>query len=239
MISDILKSFNDNYNNLIEKYKTDNVTRESIGKYIDHTLLKPEATGEDIKKICREAVEYRFKAVCVNPYYVKLASGELGSTDIEIASVVGFPLGATPKGNKTEEAKRAIDDGATEIDMVINIGALKDRDLKVVRGEIEDIVALGKATKVIIEICLLSDEEKVIATNIVKEAGADFVKTSTGFGKGGATVRDVALLKYAGGGALKVKAAGGIRDFETARAMIFAGADRIGASKGIKIVSGD
>ncbi|NIA23857.1 MAG: deoxyribose-phosphate aldolase [Proteobacteria bacterium] len=238
MTSKLLKSFNENYDKLVHKFDNKVITRANIASYIDHTLLKPEATSYDIRKLCTEAKEYKFKAVCVNPYYVRLASQELRGTGIEIASVVGFPLGATPGENKIVEAKRAIDNGATEIDMVINIGALKDSNTDMVRKKIEGIVSLGVTTKVIIEICLLSDKEKVIATQIAKDAGASFVKTSTGFSKGGATLRDVALLKYIAGEEMKVKAAGGIRNFATAQAMIFAGADRIGASRSVDIVKG-
>jgi len=239
MTSDLLKSFNENYNELVHKFDDKKITRENIASYIDHTLLKPEATIGDIKKLCNEAKKYKFKAVCVNPYYVKFVSRELKGTGVEIASVVGFPLGATVRENKITEAKRAIDEGASEIDMVINIGALKDGDTGTIREEIKGVVSLGVITKVIIEICLLSDEEKVIATQIVKEAGASYVKTSTGFSKSGATLRDVALLKFIAGEEMKVKAAGGIRDFATAQAMIFAGADRIGASRSVNIVSGE
>ena len=238
MTSDILKSFNDRYKRLLGKYAGKNITRENINGYIDHTLLKPEATEEDIGNLCKEAKQYGFKAVCVNPYYVKSAFKELSMTNVDIAAVVGFPLGATRGVNKAFEAEKAVKDGATEIDMVINIGALKDGNYSVIEREIKEVVSVGALTKVIIEICLLSDEEKIVATGIVKDSGAAFVKTSTGFTKSGATLRDVALLKIVAGEDLKVKAAGGIRDFDTAQAMIFAGADRIGASRSVSIVSG-
>lgn len=211
-----------------------------IAKYIDHTNLKPYATKEDIIKLCEEAKKYGFYAVCVNPYRVKLAKEQLEGTDIKVASVIGFPLGATPTEVKVFEAKKALEDGADELDMVINIGALKDKDYEYVKNDIAEVVKVahekGAVVKVIIETCYLTDEEKEIACKLAMEAGADFVKTSTGFGTGGATVEDVRLMRRIVGDKLGVKAAGGIRTYEQAMAMIEAGANRIGTSSGVKIV---
>lgn len=213
-----------------------------IARYIDHTNLKPYATKEDIIKLCEEAKEHNFYAVCVNPYRVKLAKEQLKETDIKVASVIGFPLGATPTEVKVFEAKKALEDGADELDMVINIGALKDKDYEYVKKDIAEVVKVahekGAIVKVIIETCYLTDEEKEIACKLAMEAGADFVKTSTGFGSGGATVEDVRLMKKVVGDKLGVKAAGGIRTYEKAIAMIEAGANRIGTSSGVKIVEG-
>ncbi|WP_457752977.1 deoxyribose-phosphate aldolase [Thermococcus sp.] len=213
-----------------------------IAKYIDHTNLKPYATKEDIIRLCEEAKKYGFYAVCVNPYRVKLAKETLKGTDIKVASVIGFPLGATPTEVKVFEAKKALEDGADELDMVINIGALKDGDYDYVRRDIEEVVKVahekGAIVKVIIETCYLTDEEKEIACKLAMEAGADFVKTSTGFGTGGATVEDVKLMRRVVGDKLGVKAAGGIRTYEQALEMIKAGANRIGTSSGVKIVEG-
>jgi len=203
-------------------------------------LLKPEATRDQIVQLCREAREYGFAAVCVNPCYVKLAAELLRGSPVKVCSVVGFPLGATLPEVKAYEARRAIEEGAAEIDMVINIGALKSGDLELVRRDIAAVVdvchAKGALCKVIIEAALLSDEEKVLACQLAKAAGADYVKTSTGFGPGGATVHDVALMRRTVGPGMGVKAAGGIRSYEAARNMIEAGATRIGASAGVKIV---
>jgi len=215
-----------------------------IAKYIDHTNLKPYATREDIIKLCDEAIQYGFYAVCVNPYRVKLAKDYLKEkkADVKVASVIGFPLGATPTEIKVAEAKKALEDGADELDMVINIGALKDKDYDYVRNDIAEVVKVahekGAKVKVIIETCYLTEEEKVKACELAKEAGADFVKTSTGFGTGGATVEDVRLMRKVVGPEMGVKAAGGIRTYEQALAMIEAGANRIGASSGVKIVEG-
>ncbi|WP_017209119.1 deoxyribose-phosphate aldolase [Clostridium beijerinckii] len=211
-----------------------------IAKYIDHTILKPEATVEDVKKLCKEAKEYNFASVCVNGCYAKLVSTELMGTDVKTCVVVGFPLGAMTKEAKAFETNQAIENGATEIDMVINVGALKDKNYSLLKEDIEAVVnaAKGKAlVKVIIETCLLSDEEKVKACEIAKEAKADFVKTSTGFSTGGATKEDIALMRETVGSDLGVKASGGVRDFKTAMDMINAGASRIGASASISIVS--
>lgn len=211
-----------------------------IAKLIDHTLLKPEATRDQIAQLCREAREYGFAAVCVNPCYVGLAAELLRGSPVKVCSVVGFPLGATLPEVKAYEARRAIEEGAAEIDMVINIGALKSGDLELVRRDIAAVVdvchAKGALCKVIIEAALLSDEEKVLACQLAKAAGADYVKTSTGFGPGGATVHDVALMRRTVGPEMGVKAAGGIRSYEAAKAMLEAGATRIGASAGVKIV---
>ena len=211
-----------------------------IAKIIDHTLLKPEATRDQIGQLCREAREYGFAAVCVNPCYVKLAAELLRGSSVKVCSVVGFPLGATLPEVKAYEARRAIEEGAAEIDMVINIGALKSGDLELVKRDIASVVdvchAKGALCKVIIEAALLTDEEKVLACQLAKAAGADYVKTSTGFGPGGATVQDVALMRRTVGPEMGVKAAGGIRSYEAAKSMVEAGATRIGASAGVKIV---
>ena len=213
-----------------------------VSKMIDHTLLKPDASQDQIAQLCYEARKYGFAAVCVNPSYVKLCSELLKGTPVHVCTVVGFPLGATPPEVKAYEAQQAIDDGATEVDMVINIGALKSKDYALVERDMASVArtchAGGALLKVIIEAALLSDEEKVIASQLAKAAGADYVKTSTGFGPGGATVHDVALMRRAVGPEMGIKAAGGIKDFEDAQAMVAAGATRIGASAGIKIVQG-
>ena len=209
-----------------------------IAKYIDHTLLAADATKERIEDLCREAAEHHFASVCVNSCWVREASALLDGTGVHVCTVVGFPLGAMETKAKAEEAAIAVSNGADEIDMVLNIGFLKSgMDSEV----LEDIKAVreacrGRILKVIIETCLLSDEEKVRACILSKEAGADFVKTSTGFSKGGAEVHDVALMHRTVGGSLGVKASGGIRDLDTAMAMIEAGATRIGASAGVAIV---
>ncbi len=216
--------------------------KEDISRYIDHTNLRAYATEDDIIRLCDEAKEYGFYAVCVNPYRVRLAKERLKGTDVKVASVIGFPLGATPTEVKVFETKKALEDGADELDMVINIGALKDGDYEYVRKDIEEVVKVarekGAIVKVIIETCYLTDEEKVKACELAKEAGAHFVKTSTGFGTGGATVEDVRLMRKVVGPEMGVKAAGGIRTYEQAVAMIEAGATRIGTSSGVKIVEG-
>lgn len=211
----------------------------NLSKYIDHTILKPDAAEEDVKRICDEAKKYNFASVCINPSYVKFASDSLEGTDVMTCTVIGFPLGATPKEVKAFEAANAIENGANEVDMVINIGYLKSKKYEEVKEDIEAVVnaAKGKAhVKVIIETCLLTNEEKVIACQLSVQAGADFVKTSTGFSTGGAKVEDVKLMKETVGDKAKVKASGAVRDYETAVAMIEAGAERIGTSSGIKIV---
>ncbi len=218
------------------------VKPEELARYIDHTNLRPYATREDIMKLCDEAIEYNFYAVCVNPYRVKLAKDYLREkkADVKVVSVIGFPLGATPTEVKVFEAERALEDGADELDMVINIGALKDKDYDYMKRDIEEVVKVaherGAKVKVIIETCYLTEEEKVKACELAKEAGADFVKTSTGFGTGGATVEDVRLMRRVVGPDMGVKAAGGIRTFQKAVEMIEAGANRIGASSSVKIM---
>jgi deoxyribose-phosphate aldolase len=211
---------------------------KDILSMIDHTALKADTTREEIKKLCEEAVKYNFAAVCVNPYYVATCKELLKATDIKVATVIGFPLGANTKEVKAFETKDAIENGAHEVDMVINIGALKNKAYDVVRDDILAVVneAKGKAlVKVIIETSLLNGEEKVKACQLAKEAGADFVKTSTGFSTGGATVEDVKLMRDTVGEEMGVKASGGIRDLGIAKQMIIAGATRIGASAGVKI----
>ena len=206
--------------------------------YIDSTILKAEATKEDIEKLCAEAKEYGFKSVCVNPCYASLASKQLEGTNVGVAVVVGFPLGATLPSVKAFEAKSSILEGATEIDMVINVGKLKDKDYDYVENEIRAVKkAIGNhVLKVIIECCLLTDEEKIKASELTVKAGADFVKTSTGFSKGGATVHDVELMRKTVGPDFGVKAAGGIRTKQDMEDMIKAGATRIGTSHGVDLV---
>jgi deoxyribose-phosphate aldolase len=211
-----------------------------VSAMIDHTLLKPDATRHDIEKLCREAAEFHFATVCVNPAWVATAAAQLRGSGVGVCSVVGFPLGATTADVKHFETRRAIFDGASEIDMVINIGALKSGDLRTVERDIDAVVdpcrQCGVTSKVIIEAALLTDEEKVTACTLSKAAGADFVKTSTGFASGGATVADVALMRRVVGADMGVKAAGGVRDLEGLKAMVAAGATRVGASAGVKIV---
>ena len=214
----------------------------SIASYIDHTLLKQDATGQQIDQLCAEAAKYHFASVCVNPYYVARCVKNLKGTDVKVCTVVGFPLGATTTESKAFETLQAIATGATEIDMVINVCALKSGHIKGVEQDIQALVAAceGKAIlKVIIETCLLTDEEKVLACQIAKRCGADFVKPSTGFSTGGATVADIALMREPVGPEMGVKASGGVRDYATAKAMIEAGATRIGASAGIAIVEAE
>lgn len=212
----------------------------NLNKYIDHTLLKADATKEQITKLCNEAKEYDFASVCVNTCYVPLAKELLSDTDVKVCCVVGFPLGAMDSESKAYEAKTAVKNGAEEVDMVINIGALKDKDYDYVTKDIKAVVEDSKPAivKVIIEACLLTDEEKVEACKCSLAAGAEFVKTSTGFSTGGATVEDVKLMRETVGDKCKVKAAGGIRSYEDALKMIDAGADRLGCSAGIKIMEG-
>jgi len=211
-----------------------------VSGMIDHTLLKPDATRADIERLCREAAEFHFATVCVNPTWVATAARLLRGSGVGVCSVVGFPLGATPADAKNYETRRAIFDGATEIDMVINIGALKSGDLRTVERDIEAVVEpcrqCGVTSKVIIEAALLTDDEKITACTLAKAAAADFVKTSTGFASGGATAADVALMRRVVGADMGVKAAGGVRDLEGLKAMVAAGASRVGASAGVKIV---
>ncbi|MFO1443407.1 deoxyribose-phosphate aldolase [Bacillus sp. Bva_UNVM-123] len=214
---------------------------KTIAKMIDHTLLKADATKEQIEKLCGEAKQYDFASVCVNPVWVKQSANYLQGTDVKVCTVIGFPLGATTSETKAFETKNAIENGATEVDMVINIGALKTGDNDLVEQDIRAVVAAAKGkalTKVIIETCLLTDEEKVRACELSVKAGADFVKTSTGFSTGGATVEDIALMRKTVGPTIGVKASGGVRSADDAKKMIDAGATRIGASSGIAIVNG-
>jgi deoxyribose-phosphate aldolase len=217
-------------------------TDGSLSHLIDHTLLKPDATHDEIAQLCFEARKYGFASVCVNPSHVKLCADLLKGSDVLICTVVGFPLGATSVEAKTFEAQKAVRDGATEVDMVINVGALRSRDYELVERDIASVArachASAAIVKVIIEAALLTDEEKVAACQLAKVAGADFVKTSTGFGPGGATAEDVALMRRVVGEEMGVKAAGGVRTYEDVQKMIAAGATRIGASAGVKIIQG-
>ena len=217
------------------------MNKAQIAKMIDHTILKAEATESEIVKLCKEAIHYNFASVCVNPSMVPVAAKELKGTHVKVCTVIGFPLGATTTEVKAFETKDVIEKGATEVDMVINVGKLKERNLEYVKNDIKAVVeaAKGKAlTKVIIETCLLTDEEKVIACQLSKEAGADFVKTSTGFSTGGATAADIKLMRETVGPDMGVKASGGVRSREDALAMIENGATRIGASASISICEG-
>ena len=215
---------------------------QNLAKMIDHTLLKPDATEQEIAQLCFEAKKYNFASVCVNPTWVGLCAQLLRGSPVKVCTVIGFPLGATSSETKAFETETAIKQGATEIDMVINIGALKARDLETVAKDIRGVVKMahshGAIVKVIIETTLLTDEEKTLASLISKEAGADFVKTSTGFAGGGATIHDVELMRKAVGPQMGVKASGGVRTYEDAANMIKAGATRIGASAGVKILQG-
>jgi deoxyribose-phosphate aldolase len=214
-------------------------TAREWASLIDHTLLKPEATDDDIKKLCQEAASYRFASVCVNPTWVRIAACNLRGSGVPVCTVIGFPLGATLPDVKAYEARRALLDGAKELDMVINVGALKSGDDCLVEHDIRSVAEVAHEydaiCKVIIETALLTDDEKVRACLAAKKAGADFVKTSTGFSKGGATVADIALMRRTVGAELGVKASGGVKGLEDARAMVEAGATRIGASVGVKI----
>ncbi|WP_271753380.1 deoxyribose-phosphate aldolase [Cohnella sp. JJ-181] len=214
---------------------------ETLASYIDHTALKPDTARDDIVRLCEEARQHRFATVCVNPYWVRTAAELLSGSGVGITTVIGFPLGATSTFAKTAEARDAIAAGATEIDMVLNVGALKSRLYDEVRQDVARVAEACKGAavlKVILETGLLTDEEKVKACELCVAAGADFVKTSTGFGPGGATAADIALMRRTVGPRLGVKASGGVRDAQTARAMIAAGATRIGASASVAIVSG-
>jgi deoxyribose-phosphate aldolase len=212
----------------------------TVAALIDHTILKPEATRNDVVKICREAREYRFASVCVNPYWVPLVKAELSGSPVKVCTVVGFPLGATSTEAKVAETAAALRAGAQEIDMVINIGALRSGDTDAVRNDIQAVVRIaheaGAIVKVILETALLDDTQKTVASKICKSAGADFVKTSTGFSTAGATVHDIALMRAAVGPNIGVKASGGIRTLQDVQAMTAAGATRIGASASVKIV---
>ncbi|MCK1982108.1 MULTISPECIES: deoxyribose-phosphate aldolase [Peribacillus] len=214
---------------------------QNVAGLIDHTLLKADATKEQIKVLCEEAREYNFASVCVNPTWVKYASELLEGSEVKVCTVIGFPLGATTPETKAFETKDAISNGAHEVDMVINIGALKDKDDELVERDIRAVVAAstGKAlSKVIIETSLLTDEEKVRACELAVKAGADYVKTSTGFSTGGATVEDITLMRKTVGPDIGVKASGGVRNTSDAQKVIEAGATRIGASAGVSIVKG-
>lgn len=213
---------------------------KNIASMIDHTILKPEAKKEEIEVLCQEAIDYKFAAVCINPFYVSLCSDLLKDTDVKVATVIGFPLGANTTEVKVFETQDAIKNGANEIDMVINIGALKNKDYDTVKSDIEGVVKAAHAhkdvrVKVIIETALLEKEEKIKACELSMEAKADFVKTSTGFSTAGATTADIELMKSVVGDNLEIKASGGVRDIETAKAMIEKGATRLGTSSGIKI----
>lgn len=210
-----------------------------LNKYIDHTLLKPDAIEEEIKALCEEAAEYNFMSVCVQPYWVKKAEAFLTGTDVKVCTVIGFPHGANTQEVKTYEAKQAVQNGAKEVDMVINIGAMKDGDYETVKSEISSIAEAVKGQailKVILETSLLNTEEKEQACLLAKEAGADFVKTSTGFSTGGATLEDVKLMRETVGPDMGVKASGGVRTYQDALNFIEAGATRLGASSGVKIM---
>ena len=216
------------------------LAKTNIARLIDHTALRPEVTGVQIEKLCREALRYHFYSVCINPYFIPLVKSFLSGSNVKICSVIGFPLGASLSRVKAYETEEAIKEGAQEIDMVINISALKDKDYKRVREDIDVVVksASGFTCKVILENCLLTDEEKMVGSQLALQAGAHFVKTSTGFDKGGATTADIELMRSVVGEHLGIKAAGGIRDYQTAVKMVEAGATRIGASQGVQIVNG-
>lgn len=214
----------------------------NLAKMIDHTLLKPEATVQQIEQLCNEAKKFQFASVCINPSYVPLCANLLKDTSVKVCTVIGFPLGATTSETKAAETDEVIRNGATEVDMVINVGRLKSKEYEYVERDIFSVVQVAKRhgmlSKVIIETGLLTDEEKVIACMLAKRAGADFVKTSTGFSKGGATAGDIALMRYVVGSAMGVKASGGVRTREDALKMVASGADRIGASASVAIASG-
>jgi deoxyribose-phosphate aldolase len=219
--------------------KMNKIDQKTMASMIDHTILKPSATKAQIIQLCKEAKEYQFASVCINPCFVKLASSELKGSGVKTCTVIGFPLGANTSELKAIEAKTAIMEGAQEVDMVINIGALKEGDLQYVENDIAKVVQASKGTlvKVIIETCFLTDEEKVSVCNLAKKAGAAFVKTSTGFGSGGATPADVALMRHTVGEGVGVKASGGVRNLTDALAVIEAGANRIGTSAGLAIMN--
>lgn len=213
--------------------------QKAVASYIDHTILMATATRVQVKQLCKEASQYNFASVCVNPCHVKLAANELKGTDVKVCTVIGFPLGANDTGVKAFEANKAVSDGALEIDMVINIGALKDGDLEFVENDIKEVVKAshGAIVKVIIETCYLTREEKILASKLAKKAGAHFVKSSTGFGTSGATKEDIALMRQIVGYEMGVKASGGVRNLQDTLEMIDAGASRIGTSSGISILN--
>jgi len=239
-VNKILKDFSEFEKN--EKTNEVKISPQDLAGLIDHTLLKPDATISEIKQLCEEAIQNNFASVCVNSSYVETCFDFIKSSTVIVCTVIGFPLGATTSQAKYLEAEEAINNGAEELDMVINIGKLKDKNYDYVFNDIKAIADLSKkhlcTSKVILETCLLSDEEKVIACLLSKEAGVNFVKTSTGFSKGGATFHDVALMKFTVGDKLQVKASGGIRSYDDAISMINAGATRLGASAGVKIITG-
>lgn len=246
IISDILLRFRAEAPKLISKdisFSNELEVQKFIASKIDHTLLKPEAKEEEIILICEEALKYNFASVCVNPAFIKTAFEVLENSSVKVCTVIGFPLGASTTNSKKFEAEEAIQNGASELDMVMNIGKLRDKNYSYVFNDIFAITSLTRSnnltSKVIIETCLLSDEEKIASCLIAKDAGADFVKTSTGFSKGGAKVDDVALMKFTVGDKVLVKASGGIRSREEALKMVAAGADRIGTSSGVKIILGE
>ena len=214
---------------------------KQVASLIDHTLLKPEATESDIAKVCDQALEHHFASVCVNPCWVPLVSSKLAGSGVKTCAVIGFPLGANRTAVKLDEASLALNDGAAELDMVINIGALRTGDLDLVKQEIQKLAAVAHVNdallKVILETCLLTDEQKTAACKLAQEAGADFVKTSTGFSTGGATEADVRLMRNAVGDSLGVKASGGVRTLENLTRMVQAGASRIGSSSGVQILA--
>ena len=214
--------------------------KKELARFIDHTLLKPQAGKEKIKKLCREAKEHNFAAVCVLPYYVALSRELLAESEVLVATVIGFPLGATSSEARVTEVKAALEQGADELDLVINFAALLDGDEDTVKNDLERVIAAagGKTVKVIIETCFLDREQKIKAALLAREAGADFVKTSTGFGSAGAQQEDVLLLREVLQGGARIKASGGIRDRQTALTMIEAGADRLGTSSGVAIMEG-
>ena len=221
------------------KSESGNTLHHELTAMIDHTLLKPDATAAQIAKLCQEARDYCFKSVCINPYWVPYASKLLRDSSVKVCTVIGFPLGATTTAAKVRDAAEAVAAGASEVDMVQNIGALKSGDYQTVLEDIRAVVRAvqGKAiVKVILETCLLNDSEKIKSCQLTVEAGADFVKTSTGFGAGGATIADISLMRQTVGPDFGVKASGGVRDYEAAMAMIQAGASRIGTSSGVSIV---
>jgi deoxyribose-phosphate aldolase len=216
--------------------------KETLASFIDHTLLRPEATDDEVIKICKEAMDYSFASVCINPSFVMLCTEILKGSAVKVCTVIGFPLGANTAEVKCYEAEQAMKNGAMEIDMVINIGKLKLKDYQYVYKDINQVIQIAKTnkgiSKVIIETALLNDEEKVRACIIAKDAGADFVKTSTGFSKSGAAASDIALMRFVVGSAMGVKASGGIRTFEDAQRMIENGANRLGTSAGVQIIKG-
>lgn len=215
------------------------IDKKTLASMIDHTILKPFASKEQVLECCKQALQYNFASVCINPCFVKLVAKELKGSEVKTCTVVGFPLGANPTEVKAFEARNAVAEGAQEIDMVINVGALKEGDFSYVENDITQVVnaSKGALVKVIIETCYLTDEEKVTVCNIAKKAGANFVKTSTGFGTCGATAADVALMRKTVGSALGVKASGGIKTLQDAIIMVEAGASRLGTSSGIEILA--